>query len=261
MTNQEQNYKITAIIKTYNCEDTLCDALESLRDLDEIIIIDEHSNDDTVEIAKEYKAKVIYADKNDLSIAINQAINEAQGEWIFVVEQDEIIPQRLILDLHNYVENPKKNRYCVSLAQKVFYLNKEIKAARSKNNLRFFKKGYAEFKNDNSFELKIKQGKLFKLNKIYKKQNLCLLKYIKKDMVRIFEDIFELNRNKIKTSKNKKASVVFKPCLKFVKWFIFKRAFLDGKYVFIYSKIKYFEEFTFQNMILEKILKGKENDF
>ena len=165
MTNQEQNYKITAIIKTCNCEDTLCDALESLRDLDEIIIIDEHSNDDTVEIAKEYKAKVIYADKNDLSIAINQAINEAQGEWIFVVEQDEIIPQRLILDLHNYVENPKKNRYCVSLAQKVFYLNKEIKAARSKNNLRFFKKGYAEFKNDNSFELKIKQGKLFKLNK------------------------------------------------------------------------------------------------
>ena len=46
MTNKEQNTKITAIIKTHNCENTLCDVLESIKDLDEIIdalILAEHT--------------------------------------------------------------------------------------------------------------------------------------------------------------------------------------------------------------------------
>ena len=62
---EENNLKITAIIKTQNCENTICDTLESIKELDEIIILDEHSTDDTIEIAKEYKAKIIFTDKNE----------------------------------------------------------------------------------------------------------------------------------------------------------------------------------------------------
>ena len=123
MENQEQTNNITAIIKTHNCENTLCDVLESIKDLDEIIIVDEHSTDDTVEIAKEYKTKIIFADKNALNVGLNQALQEAKSEWILVLEDDEIIPQKLIFELQRYAEIPKKNKFCVSLSQKIFYLN------------------------------------------------------------------------------------------------------------------------------------------
>ena len=50
----EEKIKISAIINTKNNENRLCETLESIKDFDEIILIDEHSSDDTVEIAKEY---------------------------------------------------------------------------------------------------------------------------------------------------------------------------------------------------------------
>ena len=52
----EEKIKLSAIIKTKNNENKICETLESIKDFDEIIVIDEHSSDDTIEIAKEYKA-------------------------------------------------------------------------------------------------------------------------------------------------------------------------------------------------------------
>ena len=138
---EDKELKITAIIKTQNCEDTLCDTLESISDIDEIIVVDLHSNDDTVQIAKEYKAKIIYADKNDVLSGLNQALDEANNDWILVVEENEIFPQKLIREIQNYIENPKKNKESVYLSQKNFYYKKEIKQKRNKNILRLFKKG------------------------------------------------------------------------------------------------------------------------
>ena len=66
---KEEKIKISAIIKTDNCEDTICDTLESIKNFDEIIVVDLHSCDDTIQIAKEYKAKIIFADKNNISLA------------------------------------------------------------------------------------------------------------------------------------------------------------------------------------------------
>ena len=51
---------LTTIIKTKNSEDIIAQTLESVKDLGNIIVLDEHSNDDTILIAKEYKAQIIY---------------------------------------------------------------------------------------------------------------------------------------------------------------------------------------------------------
>ena len=96
--------KITAIIKTSNSEATLYNTLESIKELDEIYIIDENSTDDTAEIAKQYKAKIIYSNKGELIPALNQATDEAIGDWIFVIKDNEIIPQKLIYEIKKYTE-------------------------------------------------------------------------------------------------------------------------------------------------------------
>ena len=192
---EEKDLTITAIIKTHNCEDYLCNTLEAIKDFDEIIIVDEHSNDDTIEIAKEYKAKIIYANKNEISLGLNQAIDEAKGSWIFLLEDKEIIPQKLITKIYNYIENPKKNKFALSFNQKYFYLNKEIKAARKKNILRLFKKDYCELKNNFSIELKLKKGKVQKIKDGFKKQSACILNFSKNNISQSFINIIENNKN------------------------------------------------------------------
>ncbi len=258
MENKNKKIPISVIIKTKNAQNTLYSTLESTKNCDEIIVLDEHSTDDTIEIIQEYRAKIIYFD--EIKSAFNQAINEAKNDWIFIIEQDEIISNNLLNEIKNYISNPKKNKDIVSFKLKTFYLKKEIKAAREKNLLRLFKKGSVDF----SFEpeLKInKKGKVFKLKSNYKKDNSCILKYLESDISKTLQKI--ILKDKI-LSKNidKSTGIIKKPILKFLYWYLFKGAIFDFEYGFIFSKLKFIEEFILQVMILEKNQKKEmEDDF
>ena len=244
MKNDEQ--KISIIIKTSNSGETLINTLEAISTLGEIIAIDEHSTDDTADILNEYKVKIIFTDKFDCVAAYNQAIEEAKGDWILMLEDDEIVQDDLLSELENYAKNPKKNKFALSFDIKTFYLNKEIKCAKRKNVLKFFKKGYCEFKNAN---LKIKVGKV---NKIKGK---CILKYVSGDIAKFLNNVVDKNRIKLKNTDKIVPSPVLKPVFEFIKYYIFKLGFIDGYRGFIYAKERYIEKFALEVMFLEKNFK------
>lgn len=66
-------------------------ALESVRGLvDEIIVVDTGSTDDTVRVAMQYGAKVYpFTWVDDFSAARNASIGRASGDWILVLDADE----------------------------------------------------------------------------------------------------------------------------------------------------------------------------
>lgn len=249
----KNDFKISAIITTHNSEKTLCEVIEAIKDSAEIIIVDCHSTDDTIEIAKEYKAKIIYSDKNNLENTLNNAIDEALFDWILFLEDDEIVPQKLIFELEKYIEAPKKNKFAITISKKTFLLNKEIKAARINQELRFFKKGFAIFNKNNSIKLKITSGKLYKLNKNFKIKNLYILKYQNFDISKKINDYIDENKNLLKNTKTKKASVFIKPMLIFLYNYFIKGAFLNGKLGYIYAKEEAIKSFIFEVMLLEKL--------
>ncbi|PAB60663.1 hypothetical protein CCE28_03735 [Anaeromicrobium sediminis] len=74
-----------------NEEDNLQRCLESVKDIvDEMIIVDTGSTDDTVKIAKSYGAKVFYFQWNgNFSDARNYAFEKAKGNWIMRMDADE----------------------------------------------------------------------------------------------------------------------------------------------------------------------------
>lgn len=74
-----------------NEEEYLPNCLESIKNLvDEIIIVDTGSNDNSINIAKKYTKKVFEITfKNDFSEARNFALEQAEGDWILVIDADE----------------------------------------------------------------------------------------------------------------------------------------------------------------------------
>jgi len=251
---QKDEKTVSIIIKTHNSDKTLTDTLESVREFGEIIALDNHSTDDTVEILKEYRTKVIYSDKFELDNAFNQAIEEAKGNWILILEDDEIIPQNLILELENYISCPKKNKFCVSLNKKVFYLKRELRSLRIKNELKFFKKGYAKPFGNNIFKIKQSEGKICKLSKGFSK-NVCILKYLQSDIKKSIADILDKNQNILKNTNNFSHSLVLKPMFEFIYFYFIKLAIFEGRRGFIFSKQKSIQKFILETMKYEKKIK------
>lgn len=63
--------------------------------LDEIIIIDDFSTDDTVNIAKKYHATVIAHKFENFSAQRNFGIQQCSGDWIFTMDADEVMGENL----------------------------------------------------------------------------------------------------------------------------------------------------------------------
>lgn len=85
---------LSMIVK--NEEKFLPGCLESVRGVvDEVIILDTGSTDNTVEIAEKYGAKVYFMEwKDDFALARNESIKHCTGEWILYLDADErLTPQ------------------------------------------------------------------------------------------------------------------------------------------------------------------------
>ena len=96
--------EVSIIIPTYNCEDYIAQALESVfaqtySNL-EIILVDDASTDSTLKIARSFKdprLKIFARPKNEgVSSVRNCGIRQAQGKWIALLDSDDwYAPERL----------------------------------------------------------------------------------------------------------------------------------------------------------------------
>jgi len=96
--------KITAIILTFNEEIHLARCIESLLPLTkDIMVVDSLSSDRTIEIARQYGAKVLErAWENNHSIQFNWALTQlepGQADWILRIDADEVLTPELIAEL------------------------------------------------------------------------------------------------------------------------------------------------------------------
>ncbi|WP_046758413.1 glycosyltransferase family 2 protein [Kordia jejudonensis] len=83
---------LSACIITKNEASNIKSCLESIKDIaDEIIILDAFSTDATLEIAKKYTANIYTKEWiHDFSYARNFTISKAKGEWILIIDADEV---------------------------------------------------------------------------------------------------------------------------------------------------------------------------
>jgi tetratricopeptide (TPR) repeat protein len=85
----------------------LARCLQSIRSIvDEVVIADTGSTDDTVNIAKNFGAKILHFDwVNDFSAARNYSLGQATGDWILVLDADEFASDALAKEIREFVQN------------------------------------------------------------------------------------------------------------------------------------------------------------
>jgi tetratricopeptide (TPR) repeat protein len=88
-----------------NEETYLPQCLISVKDVvDEIIILDTGSSDRTIEIAKDFGARVYHFEWcNDFSAARNEALKYVRGKWVLVLDADEVLTRDVVPDLRQAI--------------------------------------------------------------------------------------------------------------------------------------------------------------
>ncbi len=112
---------ISAIVIAKNEEKMIKACLDSLSFSNEVIVIDNGSEDKTLEIAKKMEAKVFEYKSKDFSDLRNFGADKTTTDWILYVDADERVPLRLKEEIKSKIlKNSSFDAY--KLKRKNFYL-------------------------------------------------------------------------------------------------------------------------------------------
>lgn len=142
--------KISVYIIAFNEAWKIKDAINSVLWADEIVVVDSHSTDDTVVIAKKMGARVVQVDFIGFGDLRNRAIAACSHEWIFSLDSDERCTSGARDEILEVIANPGKTEAWY-VPRKNFFMGRWIKHSGFYPDYRqpqLFKKGCLEFELD-----------------------------------------------------------------------------------------------------------------
>jgi glycosyltransferase involved in cell wall biosynthesis len=109
---------LSIILITHNEAANIRPCLESVAWVDEIIVVDSGSTDDTVAIATEMGASVYRHDWPGFGPQKNQALSYASKDWVFSIDADERVTPELRIEIEQAMHKSKfEGYYCPRLSQ------------------------------------------------------------------------------------------------------------------------------------------------
>lgn len=122
--------KVSVLMGTYNCQNTLVEAIESILNQTfkdwELIICDDGSTDNSYSIgekySEKYKEKIVLLSNSKncgLNITLNNCLNVARGQYIARMDGDDIcVPTRLQEEVEFLDKHPE---YAIVSTQMIFF--------------------------------------------------------------------------------------------------------------------------------------------
>ena len=262
--------KISVVINTLNEEKNLSRPLSSVSNFaDEIVVVDMKSNDDTQKIARQFGAKVFEHKRlGYVEPARNFAIGKATGEWILILDADEVLPPSLAKKLKVLSQKHAANYYRIPRKNIIF--GKWIKHARwwPDLNIRFFQKGYV-FWNEVIHSVPMTKGKGLDLPK---KEELAIIHYHYTSIEQYLERLnrYTTEHAKLLVKDSYKFSwqdLIKKPVDEFLSRYFAGEGYKDGLHglalsllqafseLVLYLKIWQAEKFEAKAISIEKVIK------
>lgn len=218
----------SAVILTKNEEGNIRECLESLKWCDEIIVIDDYSEDRTVEMAKKHGAEVYkHALNNNFASQRNFGLEKARGEWVFFVDADERVSEALASEVSSIVNRELSTHKGFYLRRRDFMWGRELKHGETGTVrlLRLGRKGTGVWKRA-IHEIWDIKGPLSALEN-------PLMHYPHQTLREFIADVdwmstLHAQENRKEEKKSSLLKIVLMPKLKFFDSWILKKGFLDG---------------------------------
>ncbi len=111
-------FNISGAMVVYNEDKVVRKALECLKKFtDEIIVFDSFSTDKTMDILKEFNCKIFQHEFDNHRDQKNRAIEKCEKDWIFLLDADEYLDDKLLSNIQNLINN-KDGIDCFALPRK-----------------------------------------------------------------------------------------------------------------------------------------------
>ena len=102
--------KFSIIIPNYNKEKYIKECLDSIFNQTyknyEVLFIDDHSSDNSLEMVKDYDVKLFHTDRLNAGGARNLGIKNSTGDYIIFLDSDDYLTDNTVLErLNNIINN------------------------------------------------------------------------------------------------------------------------------------------------------------
>lgn len=226
-----KNYSISAIIITLNEESNIRECLESIKWVDEIIVLDSGSTDKTVAIAREFTDKVFETDWPGFGPQKNRALEIATGSWVLSIDADERITNDLKNEILESVSSTRYNTF--DMPRLSLLCGKSIKHSGwwPDRVVRLFQKGRARFSDSLVHERILVDGNTGHLQSHLLHYSFNSLEQLVEKMNRYSTYGATQRFNEGKSSGLLKA--ILRGFWMFLRTYVFKLGFLDGREGFV----------------------------
>lgn len=238
----ENPTKISALAITLNEAHNIEAYLKGLWFVDEIIIVDSFSSDETVALASKHEKVSVYQRKFDnFSAQKNFAISKANNDWVTFFDLDEEVTEAVAKEILEVSKKPKAIAYFVK--RDYNFMGKRIKYSGFQTDyvIRFFNKNYCRYNSNLVHETIDADGKTAKLTHSVPHHTYKSFDHYTGKLHQYSE-----LQAKMLYEKGKKPTLyhfLFRPWYRFWHQYIIRLGVLDGKEGFILAYVSAFSVF------------------
>jgi len=220
--------KISAVVITFNEEGKIEAALQSVGGVaSEIIVVDSHSTDRTVKLARRYTDRVFERTWTNYADQKNFANSHASHPWILSLDADERLSPGLREELLGLM-NDEPSCSGFSMPRQVFYLGKWLKHSGwyPDRRIRLFRQDQAHWEGEYVHEKLVVAGSVLKLKEAI---HHFTYRNISDHLARI-NHFSDLSAQRLYAAKKKCRGyhLVILPWARFLKSYVLQLGFLDG---------------------------------
>lgn len=221
---------VSVVIVTKDEERNIRDALESVREFEEVVVVDAFSADSTVEICKRYTPRVFQQEWAGYAKQKQAAVDLATKEWVLILDADERVTPELKRELAGKIGEGIRDGFY--LPRKNFFLGKWIRHSGwwPDYTLRLFRKEVSHVEYREVHEKVVVKGSVGYLEEPMEHYTYrTIAEYLRK-----MEQYSTLSANELCMKKTTPLlSIMVNPVLVFIKMFLLRQGFRDGMHGFI----------------------------
>ncbi|MCE5228009.1 glycosyltransferase family 2 protein [bacterium] len=255
---------LTVLIPTFNEQANIRDCLASVAWADEIFVVDSFSTDQTPELAKAAGARVTQHEYVNSATQKNWALPQATHPWVLIVDADERVTPGLRDEILAILEADARGDASVMDGYRIgrlnHFLGRRVRYCgwQNDNVLRLFRRDLGRYQDRQVHaDVEIKTGRIGRLRAKFLHYTFATFDQYMRKFDRY--TTWAAGDRGRRTKRVGVQHLALRPAGRFLKQYVLKRGFLDGRIGLVVCSLAAYSVFMKYAKLLERQLAGEDD--